>query len=99
MNQTPPDAEGFDPFEDALKVLTVFDWIDPLYDVGLMLLGDEPVHVPHLFRYEATEVLGVRPHTFDVLHDAWVYMVDDAVAAGRALEAAGIPLAYGGDDD
>lgn len=86
--------DEFDSFEFGLKAVTALDWINPIVDLTLLLDGYEPVHVPHAYRQEAAEVLGVRPHTFDAMHDCWVFMVEDQEYASQALISAGIPLEY-----
>ena len=77
--------------EKILKAGTLFDWIDPIYDVGLMVMGRQPIHIPHEYRHKAAKVLNMRPHTYDFLRDCWVFMVDDYDEAIYALESVGVP--------
>ena len=77
--------------EELLKAGTLFDWIDPMYDIGLMMTGKQPIHIPHEYRHKAAKVLNIRPHTYDYMSDCWVFMVDDFNEAISALEATGVP--------
>ena len=55
-----------------------------------MVMGRQPIHIPHEYRYKAAKVLNIRPRTYDFLRDCWVFMVDDYDEAIYALESAGV---------